>query len=257
MTAANQAVQGVLLSLYGRLTGQGGANIDVSLMAAAASLMCGSFTENMATGRLPPRQGNQNSLLAPAGAFEVAGGRFITIAVLRDSHWQKFCVALALEALAGDERFATNAARVKNRDALDRIIVPQLLECGLVGIAPPALVQHRAVPLQAVGLEGAQDIVSRTGHLARRVDVVDAHQPFAAAGAGVGWLFNIGEWFALGPVVRGGAVFLGGISILTLSALWSAIRAFGRKRAPEGRPSCPPTDFSSATMKSTPLRTSW
>lgn len=126
MTAANQAVQGVLLALYGRLTGQGGANIDVSLMAAAASLMCGSFTENMATGRLPPRQGNQNSLLAPAGAFEVAGGRFITIAVLRDSHWQKFCAALALEALAGDERFATNAARVKNRDALDRIIVPQL-----------------------------------------------------------------------------------------------------------------------------------
>ena len=126
MTAANQAVQGVLLALYGRLTGQGGANIDVSLMAAAASLMCGSFTENMATGRLPPRQGNQNSLLAPAGAFEVAGGRFITIAVLRDSHWHKFCAALAIEALAGDERFATNAARVKNRDALDRIIVPQL-----------------------------------------------------------------------------------------------------------------------------------
>lgn len=126
MTAANQAVQGVLLALYGRLTGQGGANIDVSLMAAAASLMCGSFTENMATGLLPPRQGNQNSLLAPAGAFEVAGGRFITIAVLRDSHWRKFCAALALHGLADDERFATNAARVKNRDALDRIIVPQL-----------------------------------------------------------------------------------------------------------------------------------
>jgi len=126
MTAANQAVQGVLLALYGRLTGQGGANIDVSLMAAAASLMCGSFTENMATGQLPPRQGNQNSLLAPAGAFEVAGGRFITIAVLRDSHWHKFCAALALDGLADDERFATNAARVKNRDALDRIIVPQL-----------------------------------------------------------------------------------------------------------------------------------
>ena len=126
MTAANQAVQGVLLALYGRLSGRGGANIDVSLMAAAASLMCGSFTENMATGLLPPRQGNQNSLLAPAGAFEVAGGRFITIAVLRDSHWQKFCAALALDGLVADERFATNAARVKNRDALDRIIVPQL-----------------------------------------------------------------------------------------------------------------------------------
>jgi len=126
MTAANSAVQSVLLALYVRTTGQGGAEIDVSLMAAAASLMCGGYTENMATGRLPPRQGNQNSLLAPAGAFEVAGGRYITIAVLRDSHWKKFCSALSLEALADDERYATNSARVKNRDALNAITVPLL-----------------------------------------------------------------------------------------------------------------------------------
>jgi len=126
MAAANYAVQSVLLALYGRLTAQGGATIDVSLMAAAAALMCGSFTEHMASGRLPQRQGNQNSLLAPAGAFEVAGGRFITIAVLRDSHWKKFCTALALHPLVTDERFATNAARVRNRLALHAIIVPLL-----------------------------------------------------------------------------------------------------------------------------------
>jgi crotonobetainyl-CoA:carnitine CoA-transferase CaiB-like acyl-CoA transferase len=126
MTAANQAVQGVLLALYGRMNGRGGANIDVSLMAAAASLMCGSFTECMASGRLPPRQGNQNSLLAPAGAYEVAGGRYITIAVLRDSHFVKLCAALELQPLATDPRFATNAARVEHRTALDAIIVPRL-----------------------------------------------------------------------------------------------------------------------------------
>lgn len=126
MAAASSAVQSVLLALYGRLAGHGGTEIDVSLMAAAASLMCGGYTEHMATGRLPPRQGNQNSLLAPAGAFEVAGGRYIVIAILRDSHWKKFCSALSLEALAADERYATNAARVANRDALDAIIVPLL-----------------------------------------------------------------------------------------------------------------------------------
>ena len=124
MTAANAAVQSVLLALYGRLTGQGGANIDVSLMAAAASLMCGGFTEYLASGRVPPRQGNQNSLLAPAGAFKVTGGRYITIAVLRDSHWQKFCVALGLERLANDARFATNAARVAHRAELHTLIIP-------------------------------------------------------------------------------------------------------------------------------------
>ena len=113
MTAANSAVQSVLLALYGRLTGQGGGELDVSLMAAAASLMCGGYAENMAPGRLPARQGNQNSLLAPAGAFEVAGGRYITIAVLRDLHWKKFCSALNLEPLAEHERYATNAARLK------------------------------------------------------------------------------------------------------------------------------------------------
>jgi crotonobetainyl-CoA:carnitine CoA-transferase CaiB-like acyl-CoA transferase len=105
VTAANSAAQSVLLALYARLTGEGGAEIDVSLMAAAASLMCGGYTEHMATGRLPARQGNQNSLLAPAGAFEVAGDRYITIAVLRDSHWKKFCSALNLEALAEHAAF--------------------------------------------------------------------------------------------------------------------------------------------------------
>jgi crotonobetainyl-CoA:carnitine CoA-transferase CaiB-like acyl-CoA transferase len=124
MTAANAAVQSVLLALYGRLTGKGGANIDVSLMAAAASLMCGGFTEYLASGRVPPRQGNQNSLLSPAGAFKVTGGRYITIAVLRDSHWQKFCAALGLERLANDARFATNAARVAHRAELHTLIIP-------------------------------------------------------------------------------------------------------------------------------------
>jgi crotonobetainyl-CoA:carnitine CoA-transferase CaiB-like acyl-CoA transferase len=73
---------------------------------------------------VPPRQGNQNSLLAPAGAFKVAGGRYITVAVLRDSHWQKFCVAAGLEQLANDARFATNAARVAHRAELHALIIP-------------------------------------------------------------------------------------------------------------------------------------
>ena len=46
--------------------------------------------------------------------------------MLRDSHWKKFCGALSLDALASDERYATNAARVKHRDALNAIVVPLL-----------------------------------------------------------------------------------------------------------------------------------
>ncbi len=124
LAAANNAVQAVLLALYGRLSGRGGQQIDVSLMAAAMALMNVTFTDYLASGRLPQRHGNQNAQHAPAGAFAVAGGRYITVAVLRDTHWRKFCAALDLPALAGDARFVSNALRVEHRAALDAIIAP-------------------------------------------------------------------------------------------------------------------------------------
>lgn len=124
ITAANHAVQAILLALYGRLQGQGSADIDISLMAAAVALLGGPVTDHLATGRVPGRQGNQNASLAPAGAYAVRGGRYISVAVLRDSHWLKFCAAMGLEQFAADGRFSTNPARVHNRADLDRIIVP-------------------------------------------------------------------------------------------------------------------------------------
>lgn len=127
MAAANSAVQAVLLALYGRLEGQGGATIDVSLMAAALAMMSGSFTRYTASGKMPPRQGNQNNNLAPAGAFKTSDGRYLSIAVLRDEHWIKFCAAMELGDLAGDPRFVTNSLRVENRKVLDDIIVPMLV----------------------------------------------------------------------------------------------------------------------------------
>jgi hypothetical protein len=125
LAAANNAVQAVLLALYSRLSGQREAKqIDVSLMASAMALMNVTFTDFLAAGRLPQRHGNQNAAHAPAGAFEVAGGRYITLAILRDAHWQKLCTALELPALSTDALFATNALRVEHRRALDGIIAP-------------------------------------------------------------------------------------------------------------------------------------
>lgn len=190
MTAANAAVQSVLLALYGRLAGQGGANIDVSLIAAAASLLCGGFTEFLATGRLPPRQGNQNSLLAPAGAFRVAGGRYITVAVLRDSHWQKFCSALCLDALATDVRFATNAARVAHRDELHAIISP-LFE------AKPSeywLDKLRAADILCGPINTVADVLADPA-LKACLPLLDTGLPHAAQALGAPIRYN-GDFFA-------------------------------------------------------------
>ena len=115
MAAANAAVQAILLALFGRLSGHGGANIDISLMAAALALMGASYTRFLASGKTPLRQGNQNTNLAPAGAFKASDGRFLSIAVLRDSHWQKFCAALELSDLAGDPRWPAHTRRGADR----------------------------------------------------------------------------------------------------------------------------------------------
>lgn len=190
MTAANSAVQSVLLALYGRLTGQGGAHIDVSLMAAAASLMCGGFTDYLASGRVPPRQGNQNSQLSPAGAFKVAGGRYITVAVLRDSHWQKFCAALGLEPLANDARFATNAARVAHRSELHAIITP-LFESQL---AEYWLDKLRAADILCGPINTVADVVADPA-LKACLPLIDIGLPNAAQALGTPIRYN-GEFFS-------------------------------------------------------------
>ncbi len=189
MTAANYAVQSVLLALYGRLSGQGGANIDVSLMAAAAALMPGSFTDYLASGALPARQGNQNTLLAPAGAYQVAGGRFIAIAVLRDSHWKKFCTAIARDDLAADVRFATNGQRLQHRAELDAIIVPLLA-------AQPADVwieKLRAADILCGPINSVADVLADPA-LAACLPLIDTGLPGAPRTLGAPIRYN-GEFF--------------------------------------------------------------
>lgn len=126
MAAANAAVQAVLLALYGRLSGRDGANIEISLMAAALAMMGAGYTRFLASGAVPKRQGNRNPNLAPAGAYPASDGRYLSIAVLRDSHWRKFCAVMGLEGLVEDPRFRTNADRVANRSEIDALIAPML-----------------------------------------------------------------------------------------------------------------------------------
>jgi len=125
--AATYAVQGILLALYAKKEGRGGANLDVSLMNAALSLMTTPFSEYLIEGHLPGRHGNQNPSLSPAGAFKAADGKYITIAVLRESHWKKFCFAINRTDLETDSRFANNTLRLTNRDVLNEILAPIFL----------------------------------------------------------------------------------------------------------------------------------
>ena len=83
-------------------------------------------------------------------------------------------------------------------------LAQQPLQHGLIGVGAPALVDHRAVPFEAEGIEGAQDVVGGPGDFAGAVQVLHAQQPSAVPGAGVQITTEGGDQGAEVQVAGGG-----------------------------------------------------
>jgi crotonobetainyl-CoA:carnitine CoA-transferase CaiB-like acyl-CoA transferase len=96
-------------------------------MNAALAPMTMPFSEYLIEGKLPQRHGNQNPSLSPAGTFKTADNKYITIAVLRESHWKKFCHGINRPDLEEDSRFFNNTKRLENRRILNEILEPIFL----------------------------------------------------------------------------------------------------------------------------------
>ncbi len=120
LAAALFAAQGILLALYER--NEKGRRVEVSLLNASLALQNAPFTDFLLKGTLPGRQGNQNPALSPAGAFRTSDGKYIALAVLRESHWAKFCRAISRPDLERAPRFLSNARRLENRPELNEIL---------------------------------------------------------------------------------------------------------------------------------------
>ncbi len=74
-----------------------------------------------ATGKLPPRTGNDHMIVSPYGLFESSDGP-IAIAPSTHGTWLRLIKVLDLEHFNTDPRFDTNAKRMKNRSEINHII---------------------------------------------------------------------------------------------------------------------------------------
>jgi crotonobetainyl-CoA:carnitine CoA-transferase CaiB-like acyl-CoA transferase len=97
------------------VTGLGG-EIDMALLDTQVSVLANQALNFLVSGRTPRRLGNAHPNIVPYQAFEAADGPLI-VAAGTDRHTREFCRILGLEALAADPAYATNADRVRNRDA--------------------------------------------------------------------------------------------------------------------------------------------
>ena len=115
--AAN-AIQAALLMRHRTATGQW---IDMSLLDCSVSLLANQAMALFATGENPPRMGNEHLQVSAYGVFPVADGE-VVLAPGNDGLFRKLLTLLSREDLLDDARFATNAARLTNRNALREVL---------------------------------------------------------------------------------------------------------------------------------------
>ena len=122
IAAGLYAYSGILSALYQRAqTGRGQA-LEVSMLEALGEWMGYPYLYGRYGGLDPPRTGASHATIAPYGPV-VAGSEPIVIGLQNEPEWAAFCAGvLHRPELAVDERFASNAARVAHRAALDEIV---------------------------------------------------------------------------------------------------------------------------------------
>ena len=122
---------GVLAALIGRGRSPEAAatRVDVSLLESTLAILINQAQNAFVSGVSPGRRGNAHPNIVPYELFETAD-RPIVVAVGSERQWPRFCEALGLDAFAEDPRFATNADRVQNREALRTIIAERVRQLG-------------------------------------------------------------------------------------------------------------------------------
>ena len=117
ITAGMYAAFGILTALHARQTSGRGQFIDVSMLDGQLGILSGMIGAYLADGIVPGPLGTAYGALLPYQTFRTRT-RDIAIGVGSDKLWRTFCPLLGLPQVAGDPRYATNAARNANRASL-------------------------------------------------------------------------------------------------------------------------------------------
>jgi len=122
LTAGLLAAHGITLALFARERSGRGQYVDVALFDAVVSLLSYQASASLNGSTRPVRLGNRHPQIAPYDVFPASDGDFF-LAVGNDRQFVRLCQAAGLDGLAGDDRFATNPARVANYPTLrDRLV---------------------------------------------------------------------------------------------------------------------------------------
>jgi crotonobetainyl-CoA:carnitine CoA-transferase CaiB-like acyl-CoA transferase len=111
------AAVGILAALEHRRESGEGQLVEVDLLSALLAGLVNQSSAFTLAGVVPGRMGNRHPSIAPYEPLRCGEGE-IVLAVGNDRQFRDLCEALGAALLVDEERFATNPARVENRDEL-------------------------------------------------------------------------------------------------------------------------------------------
>ena len=115
--AGLQLTIGIQAALLARQHTGIGQHVDVALLDSALSMLANVGMNHLASGKVPPRLGNQHPNIVPYQVFAGQGEAHFILACGNDNQFAKLCDVLAVNWHI-DERFMTNPQRVANRELL-------------------------------------------------------------------------------------------------------------------------------------------
>lgn len=127
MVTGIHAFSGVLLALNERHRSGQGQRVDCTLLDTVIGLLHPHSANWLADGREPVRSGSAHPSISPYDVFTTTDGdMFITVG--NDRQFQDFAHAIEAPWLLESEKFASNAGRVTNRQALKAAILKETLK---------------------------------------------------------------------------------------------------------------------------------
>ncbi|MFK8252603.1 CaiB/BaiF CoA transferase family protein [Ancylobacter terrae] len=112
---------GIQAALAERARSGRGQRVDLSLLDTGVAVLANQAMNHLAGGRMPRRMGNAHPNIVPYQVFPAADGHLI-IACGNDRQFAALCRVLGLDGIAADPAYASNADRVRHREALCPLI---------------------------------------------------------------------------------------------------------------------------------------
>ncbi len=164
------AVSAIEAALIHALKTGEGQLIDMALLDVQSAVLANQNMNYLVAGRAPVRLGNAHPNISPYEVVPTADG-YLILAVGNDGQFRRLCTILGL-VIGDDENFATNKARVANRDAVRRIVSTETLKWQKADLLKAC--EDNAVPAGAINTIEEMFADPQIAARGLRIDLPDA-----------------------------------------------------------------------------------